>query len=67
MSESLRDYAGGDSAFYHWLVQVDHEVQSRVGVSLLDLPDLLLRDLYDDGTTPAEAAREAIFLDSLDA
>jgi len=43
-----------------WISDVDAVLVRKVGVSSADLPDILYRDLYDDGHSPEEAAEEAI-------
>ena len=43
-----------------WKAAVDKAVSSMVGLSVDDLPDCPLRDWYDDGLSPATAARQAI-------
>ena len=47
-------------SFDEWLHAVDAQVQARVGVSYLDLPDYCYADAYDDGRSPSEVARAAI-------
>lgn len=56
-------YANGDSKFAIWLAAVDTKVQRVAGVGLFDLGDWLIRDAYDSGFTPTEAAREALAQD----
>ena len=43
-----------------WMRALDRAVGQRVGVSVHDLSDQPFRDWYDDGITPAQAARLAI-------
>ena len=43
-----------------WMEQVDACLVRRVGVSSADLPDVPYRDLFDQGSTPEEAAEEAV-------
>lgn len=50
------DYAGGHLAFAAWLEQTDRIMVRRYGVGLLDMADAPLRDYYEDGITPAQAA-----------
>jgi hypothetical protein len=52
------DYAAGDSDFAEWLHAVDKVIANEFGVSLFDLPDRNMRDLFDDGAQPLEAATE---------
>lgn len=56
-------YAGQDARFALWLYLTDRRVARRVGVSLFDLADVTLRDWYEDGLSPAEAAEEALASD----
>ena len=56
----LAQYAGGHIGFEAWLIVADREVSRKAGVGLLDLPDVALRDWYDDGITPREAAELAL-------
>jgi hypothetical protein len=43
------------------MAQVDSAVGAMAfGLSVHDLPDFLSRDMFDDGATPEEAAREAL-------
>jgi hypothetical protein len=46
--------------FEEWLRAVDERVQRIAGLGLDDLPDVSLRDWYEDGFTPNAAARKAI-------
>ena len=46
--------------FQKWMEQVDACLVRRVGVSSAGLPDMPYRDFYDTGSTPEEAADEAI-------
>ena len=50
------DYAGGHIAFEGWLILVDKSIQRKVGLGLFDLADAPLRDYFEDGITPREAA-----------
>jgi len=58
--DRAEEYANGDQGFADWLRKVDAAVMARVGVGVFDLPDFLLRDEYDFGTDPVEAAEMAI-------
>lgn len=53
------------TAFDRWFQQVDLEVQSLAGVSVTDLADFCSRDLFEDGVSPEEAARDALHEDDL--
>lgn len=46
--------------FEGWMAEVDDVLVRKVGVSSADLPDVCYRDLYGQGSTPAEAADEAV-------
>jgi len=48
------------NTFDKWMDAVDRVIENSIGLSSADLPDICYRDLYDDGATPASAAREAI-------
>ena len=58
--DRLLDYAGGHLGFYGFLRVANARIQGRVLVGLLDLPDRLWQDGYDDGAHPGDAADEAI-------
>ena len=47
-------------SFNQWLAEVNVEVENTCGLSLYDLPDVELRDMYDDELSPREAANEAL-------
>jgi hypothetical protein len=55
-----RGYSNGDPYFALYLHIADVKCQRAVGVSIFDLADHLWADAYEDGTTPARAAREAL-------
>jgi len=46
--------------FEDWMKKVDKIIESRVGLSSDDLPDVCYRDWYDDGISPDRAANRAI-------
>jgi len=46
--------------FREWERQVAREVHAIAGVSLWDMGDFMTRDMFDDGYTPHEAAREIL-------
>ena len=58
--DRLFEYAGGHLGFYGFLRLANARISGRVMVGLLDLPDRLWRDAYDDGAHPGDAANEAI-------
>ena len=58
--DRLFDYAGGHLGFYAFLRVANACITGRVMVGLMDLPDRLWRDAYDDGAHPGDAANEAI-------
>jgi len=47
-------------SFEDWMHAVDRVIVARVVVDSADLPDICYADLYEDGATPASAARQAI-------
>lgn len=49
-----------DLAFEEWRRQADAVCWQRVGCGLDDLPDMPLRDWYDEGVRPGSAAVRAI-------
>lgn len=54
-----------DAMFVNWMAQVDRGVYALAQVSVHDLGDCALRDMYDDGMSPLEAAHEALACDDL--
>ena len=58
--DRLFEYAGDHLGFYGFLRVANARIQGRVMVGLMDLPDRLWRDAYDDGAHPGDAANEAI-------
>ena len=58
--DRLWEYAGGHLGFYGWLRVVNRQIERVITVSLMDLPDRLWRDEYDDRVPPGEAADLAI-------
>jgi hypothetical protein len=50
----------GRQPFDAWRADVDQIVWRRAGCSLHDLPDVCLRDWYDDGLPAAAAAGRAL-------
>ena len=59
-TDRLWEYAQEHSGFYSWLRVADARITRRTGVGLMDLPDRLWRDSYDELAHPAEVADEAI-------
>lgn len=49
-----------DQAFEDWMKEVDASIAGIAGLSSDDLPDRCYRDMFDDETTPADAAREVL-------
>lgn len=58
--DALHGYAGGHLGFYGYLRVANASIIRRCGIGLLDLPDRLWRDDYDDQLHPAEAANTAL-------
>ena len=56
----LWEYAQGHLGFFGFLKVADLRIGRRVMVGLMDLPDRLWRDAYDDGAHPVEAADDAL-------
>lgn len=46
--------------FKTWMAKVSDEIESKVGLSLDDLPDMNYYEMWEDGISPANAARKAI-------
>lgn len=61
MTDSFNHYAGGKPDFAAWLRAVDTLILDALGVGLFDLPDVLLRDMFDAGMTAAEVAGDMIW------
>ncbi len=49
-----------DKCFAAFMQKVDAYLSRRVGLVSADLADYCYRDAYDDGDSPAEAARAAL-------
>lgn len=58
--ERTSAYAGGDERFGLWLALVNKRLSNAVGLGLFDLGDWNIRDAYDDGMSPREAAAETL-------
>ena len=46
--------------FKAWMSKVNGIVESNVGLSTDDLPDVGYYDMFEDGLSPSEAAEEAL-------
>lgn len=63
VNSRIQEYVGNnpsDQDYAAWLQKVDNHLSSRIGVGVLDLPDRCWRDDFEGGTTPQEAAAEAL-------
>lgn len=58
--DRVREYAGDHEGFYGWMCVVDHRIQRKTGLGVLDFPDRCWRDEYEDRVPPGEAADVAI-------
>lgn len=47
-------------SFEDWMQKVDQAVGAKAGLSVYDLADMPYRDWYDDGMSPASAAKRAL-------
>lgn len=63
VSERAKGYAQGDEWFALWLDLVSRRLIRVVGVSVHDLSDCNLRDMYEAGDSPGEAALQALQAD----
>jgi hypothetical protein len=61
----VAQYDGGDERFGLWLALVDARIVRRVGIGLFDLADWNMRDAYESGSSPRDAAQEALESDDL--
>lgn len=57
VQESTDDKA---DAFYNWLGEVNRLCLAKFGISLDDLPDILTRDAFDNGTSPEDFFEEDV-------
>lgn len=48
------------AAFDAWMTRVDQAVTRKTGLSVHDLADQCFADWFEDGLTPAQAARLAL-------
>lgn len=48
------------NGFTAWMAKVDALMAKYCGMGSMDLPDWNYADAYDAGTSPSQAAREAI-------
>ena len=46
--------------FLYWLVAVDRHCTRVLGIGLFDLPDMLMRDSFDEGVTPEDFFQEQV-------
>ena len=46
--------------FGTWKAKVDALISAKCGITSDDLPDYCYRDAFEDGATPAQAAKAAI-------
>jgi hypothetical protein len=53
----------GDERYGLWLALVDARLSRAVGVGLFDLGDWNMRDAYEDGMSPRDAAHETLAQD----
>ncbi len=60
LNERLWEYSGGHLGFYGFLRVADARITRRVMLGLLDLPDRMWRDAYDDEAHPGEEADDAL-------
>jgi hypothetical protein len=56
----LIEQAGGDVRFALYLYLVDRVMCRKIGLGHRDLADYTWRDAYENGTTPREAASDAL-------
>lgn len=56
----VAEHDGGDDRFGLWLALVDNRITRAVGVGLFDLGDWPIRDSYENGDSPREAALIAL-------
>jgi hypothetical protein len=61
----MATHAPNDPAFAVWLMIVDRDLQKQVQVGHRDLSDWGWRDAYDNGTSPKDAAQQALADDDL--
>ena len=46
--------------FEAWMAKVDAVLVKKCGLDSSDLPDWMYRDAFEDGASPASAAKEAL-------
>lgn len=61
----VAQYDNGDPRFGLWLYLVDRHVVRRIGLGLFDLADWPMHDAYEAGTSPSDAAQQALESDDL--
>jgi len=59
-AEFAERYGNGDPYFALYLHLADRKCIRAVGVGIFDIADYLWHDAYTGGTTPSQAAREAL-------
>lgn len=57
--------APADPGFAVWLMIIDRDLRKQLQVSHRDLSDWNWRDAYDNGTSPQDAAKQALADDDL--
>jgi hypothetical protein len=55
--------AGGDEKYALWLALCDQKMMRLIGLGIFDITDWAWADNYEAGTSPAEAAKEALMSD----
>lgn len=55
--------AGGDKDFALWMMLADGRVARRIGLGMFDIADWTWADAFESGTSPDEAAVEALSAD----
>lgn len=58
-------HSPNDPGFAVWLMTVDRDLRNKVQVTHRDLSDWSWRDAYDNGTSPQDAAAQALAEDDL--
>lgn len=59
-TKACEEYRTTDPRFALWMYCVDRQVKRRVHFGCFDLEDWGYFDAYEDGMSPADAAREVI-------
>jgi len=58
--DALFPKQAANHAFIDWMAKVDAILVRKCGLDSRDLPDWTYADAFEDGYTPAEAARSAL-------